>query len=81
MGIVGGRQSITLQDPNCVNVMILYITDVDRGWGLLEEDKVLHYKILTVNVMILYITDVDRGWGLLEEDKVLHYKILTVLML
>ena len=48
MGIVGGRQSITLQDPNCVNVMILYITDVDRGWGLLEEDKVLHYKILTV---------------------------------
>ena len=28
--------------------MILYITDVDRGWGLLEEDKVLHYKILTV---------------------------------
>ena len=61
--------------------MILYITDVDRGWGLLEEDKVLHYKILTVNVMILYITDVDRGWRLLEEDKVLHYKILIVLML
>ena len=48
MGIVEGRQSITLQDPNCVNVMILYITDVDRGWGLLEEDKVLHYKILIV---------------------------------
>ena len=81
MGIVEGRQSITLQDPNCVNVMILYITDVDRGWGLLEEDKVLHYKILTVNVMILYITDVDHGWRLLEEDKVLHYKILIVLML
>jgi hypothetical protein len=41
-------QVLTLQDPNCVNVMILYITDVDRGWGLLEEDKVLHYKILIV---------------------------------
>ena len=33
---------------NCVNVIILFITDVDRGWGLLEEDKVLHYKILIV---------------------------------